>query len=84
MVFQAMNPGSQPQVDDEAEEHVGKATSEEEVIRSLKGGARGGKGRSSSEDGGGGDAYEESEEEGHGHPFGGGGHGGQQVQCQNQ
>ena len=37
-------------------------TSEEEIIRQLKGG-RGQRGRSSSEDGGGGDAYDESDDE---------------------
>jgi len=68
-------------IGEEADEHVAKITTEEEIVRQLKSGQQ--RGRSSSDDRGG-NPYEESDSEGGGHaghPFGAGG---QNVQCQQQ
>mmetsp|Transcript_66705 Transcript_66705/g.159163 ORF Transcript_66705/g.159163 Transcript_66705/m.159163 type:complete len:366 (+) Transcript_66705:3-1100(+) len=69
-------PGS-PKVEpnEDQEEHVGVACTEEEIIRQLKQGQQ-----QSRQQGQQGQQGESSEEEGGGSPFGGGG--GQQVQCQ--
>ena len=72
-------PGTpKPDVDEDVEEHMGTACTEDEIIRQLKQGQQAARGRQG--------ADTESDSEEGGGPFGGmggmGGMGGQQVQCQ--
>ena len=72
-------PGTpKPDVDEDVEEHMGTACTEDEIIRQLKQGQQAARGRQG--------ADTESDSEEGGSPFGGmggmGGMGGQQVQCQ--